>query len=159
MKNQNSTGAENPLKEGFTDGTCLSMHINQRLSRLLLNQLETLIKDNSSLNLVSWRALLCLSQLGGSPQKAMIDFARVDQAQMSRALTSLEKSGYVQSAQSSSDRRSRVFTITQTGESYRKLLSPKIDAFHQSITTALTPEENALYQKLSLKIAHAAAQN
>ena len=141
------------IGSGYTEGTSLVAHISYKLSGLLLIELERLIKDNSDLNLASWRALRGLSKIDSSSQKDLVKFANLDQGQMSRALTHLESKGFVTSKRSEEDKRSRHFSITDEGKSYHQQLSPVIDSFHQTLTDALTESELETFVQLSAKVA------
>jgi DNA-binding MarR family transcriptional regulator len=140
---------------GYTTGTSLVTHVSHKLSNLFLLELERLIKNNSTLNLASWRALRGLSTIDCSSQKGLIQFANLDQGQMSRALTDLEKKGFVTSQRSQQDKRSWSFSITKEGLSYHDKLSPLIDRFHQELTVALTESEIETFVSLSAKVAKA----
>jgi len=144
---------------GFTEGTSIVTHITAKLSNLLLLELERLLKSNSELNLASWRALRGLTHFENASQKELVQFANVDQGQMSRALTFLEKKGFVRSQRSTKDKRSWCFSITQAGLTYHSTLSPIVDNFHQNITEALTEEELATFVRLSAKVANCVTEH
>ncbi|MGO3344493.1 MAG: MarR family winged helix-turn-helix transcriptional regulator [Marinomonas sp.] len=141
------------IRDSHTPGTSLVLHVSNRLSYLLVVEIERLLKDNSCLNLASWRALRGLSEIGSSSQKELVKFANIDQGQISRALNDLEKKGFVSAQPSERDRRIRIFSITTQGESYREKLSPIIDGFHQKLNQALTDEELESFLTASAKIA------
>ena len=151
---------DNPLiSDGFTPGTSVAMHLNQRLAKLIMSEFERLIKEISELTLASWRVLLALHQMGSSSQKVIVEFCYLDQGQVSRALRFLEEKKFVFSGESEQDRRSRLFSLTSEGQAYRKNLQPKIDAFHQRLNDALTEEEIKIYSVITSKIADAAIRN
>lgn len=141
------------ISAGFTPGTSLVSHISYKLSTLLLSELEQLIKQNSDLNIASWRALRGLATFNSASQKELVKFANVDQGQMSRALTFLEKKGFVQSQRSEQDKRSWCFSITDAGLEYHQQLSLLIDNFHQQLTDSLSESELETYIRLSAKVA------
>jgi len=143
------------VSNGYTPGTSLATHVSHKLSSLVLLEIERLIKGNSDLNLASWRALRGLSMIEGSSQKELIKFANFDQGQMSRALSDLEKKGYVKSERSKQDKRSWHFSITESGQLAHDQLSPIIDEFHQVLTDALTDAELETFVKLSEKVSTA----
>lgn len=143
------------IGKGYTPGTSLATHVSYKLTNLFLVEIERLIKDNSDLNLASWRALRGLSTLDISSQKELVKYSSFDQGQMSRALTSLEKQGFVSSQRSQEDRRSWHFAITAEGRAYHEKLSPLIDNFHQTLISALTEEELETFVRLNAKIATA----
>ncbi|TCS38802.1 MarR family winged helix-turn-helix transcriptional regulator [Reinekea marinisedimentorum] len=147
------------IGRGHTPGTSVVTHVTNKLSNLLLSELECLIKNNSDLNLASWRALRGLSTFGSSSQKELVIFANVDQGQMSRALSDLEKKGFVTSQRSVHDKRTWSFSITKRGISYHKKLSVIIDNFHDELTAALTESELETFVSLSAKVAKAATKN
>lgn len=141
------------LSTGFTAGTSLVTHVSHKLSSLLLLELEFLIKNNSELNLASWRALRRVSTFENPSQKELVKFANVDQGQMSRALSDLEKKGFVISQQLEQDKRKRRFSITDSGKSYHQQLNLIIDDFHQELTSSLTESELETFIKLSANVA------
>lgn len=150
---------ENPLiGSSFTPGTSVAMHVNHSLAKLTMSVLENLIKDNSELTLAVWRVLLTLHLMGTSSQKDIVQFSWLDQAQASRALKLLKEKGLVRSEESSQDKRSRLFSITENGEKYRQTLQPIVDEFHQRLTDCLTEEEIQLYISINAKIANAAVK-
>lgn len=160
IMNDLKASSTNPLiSNGVTPGTSIAMHVSQRLAKLTMSEFDRLIKENSELTLASWRVLLALHLMGRSSQKEVVQFCYLDQGQVSRALKVLEDKNFVISGESSQDRRSRVFSITQEGESYRNNLQPKIDEFHQRLTNALTEEEIQTYSAIACKIADAAMNN
>ena len=147
---------DNPLIfDGHTPGTSVAMHLNQRLAKLVLSEFERLIKDSSELTLASWRVLLALHQMGSSSQKVIVNFCHLDQGQVSRALKHLEDKKFVLSEKLEGDRRSRSFSLTPEGDTYRKNLQPKIDEFHQCLTDSITEEELKSYTAITSKIADA----
>lgn len=147
------------IGRGYTAGTSIVNHVSYKLSSLLLLELEGLIKNNSDLNLASWRALRGLSTFGSASQKELVKFANLDQGQMSRALTDLEKKGFVTSQRSLEDKRSWRFSITEDGLAYHEQLSPMIDTFHQGITNTLTESELETFVHLSAKVANRVKEN
>ncbi|WOD08604.1 hypothetical protein [Marinomonas sp. GJ51-6] len=72
------------IGKGYTPGTSLATHVSYKLTNLFLVEIERLIKDNSDLNLASWRALRGLSTLDISSQKELVKYSSFDQGQMSR---------------------------------------------------------------------------
>ncbi|MGX9416651.1 MarR family winged helix-turn-helix transcriptional regulator [Vibrio sp. WJH972] len=141
------------IGEGYTSGSSIVAHVSRKLSSLLLVELERVIKENSSLNLASWRALRGLSEIDSSSQKELVKFANIDQGQMSRALTDLEKKGFVSLQRSKEDKRSWRFSITTEGKSYYQQLSPLVDNFHQELTDSLTDSELETFVRLSARVA------
>jgi DNA-binding MarR family transcriptional regulator len=146
------------IGSGYTPGTSVALHVNHRLAKLTLSEFEGLIKNNSDLTLASWRVLVALHQMGRSSQKLVVEFCRLDQGQVSRALRFLEGKDFVRSGESDLDRRSRVFSITPLGEEYRQGFQPIVDEFHERMSASLTDEELQLYINISTKIANAAIQ-
>lgn len=128
----------------------------QRLARLLRGQISMLLAANGELGLVEWRICLCISQSENPSQKDLVDFAGIEQAQVSRALMKLEQKGIIQSRQSEEDRRVRIFGLSETGRAYFDRVQPVIAAYHQQIDAVLSEAEKAQFLDMAERVAKAA---
>jgi DNA-binding MarR family transcriptional regulator len=128
----------------------------QRLARLLRGQISMLLAANGELGLVEWRICLGISQSENPSQKDLVDFAGIEQAQVSRALMKLEQKGIIQSKQSDHDRRVRIFSLSETGQSYFERVEPVIATYHQQIDSVLSEAEKAQFLDMVERVAKAA---
>ncbi|MCF4099284.1 MarR family winged helix-turn-helix transcriptional regulator [Maritalea mediterranea] len=128
----------------------------QRLARLLRGQISMLLAAHGELGLVEWRICLCISQSENPSQKALVDFAGIEQAQVSRALMKLEQKGLIQSRQSDEDRRVRIFGLSDMGQAYFDRVQPVIAAYHQQMDAVLSEQEKAQFLDMVERVAKAA---
>ena len=127
-----------------------------RLSRLIRTEQEKALATHGDLTLVEWRICMALSQEKSVSQKGLIAFTQIQQAQVSRALVQLEAREIIKSLTSETDRRSKLYTLTDLGHEHFKRNLPVITAFSESIEQALGAAEVALFLDLSERIAKAA---
>ncbi|AVX03566.1 MarR family winged helix-turn-helix transcriptional regulator [Maritalea myrionectae] len=128
----------------------------QRLARLLRGQISMLLAANGDLGLVEWRICLCISQSEKPSQKELVDFAGIEQAQVSRALMKLEQKGIIESKQSARDRRVRIFALSEKGQAYFDRVQPVIEGYHQQIDAVLSETEKAQFLDMVERVAKAA---
>ncbi|MGJ8530002.1 MarR family winged helix-turn-helix transcriptional regulator [Maritalea sp.] len=127
----------------------------QRLARLLKSQISTLLSNNSKLGLVEWRICLCISQRENPTQKDLVDFAGMEQGQISRALMKLEDRGLIISRQAQFDRRARIFALSDAGQASFDRVQPIVTNYHASIDAALSPQEREQFLEMAERIANA----
>lgn len=127
----------------------------QRLARVLKSQISALLSDNGKLGLVEWRICLCISQSENPTQKDLVDFAGMEQGQISRAMMKLESRGLITSHQAPHDRRARIFALSETGKEYFDRVQPLVANYHASIDAALSPQEREQFIQMAERIAKA----
>lgn len=127
-----------------------------RLSRRLKASVTRIVSSNSGLGLASWRVMVGLSERDAQTQRELFEFARTEQAQMSRVLRDMEAKGLVVSKVSETDRRARIFSLTRLGrEEYQSAL-PQVMALSQAIDGALSPQEQKQFIDMCERIEAAA---
>lgn len=160
MKKNNDDKSEELLKLSsipiWTSPAAMAAH---RLSRLLLSEMDNLLKSNSELSLAGWRVISRIGELGKVSQKELVEYSWIEQAQVSRALSVLEKRGYLTYVSSEKDRRIKLYSLTREGEEYRKNLAPIIAGHHKQITEALTTDEMTSFLDMCERIAIAASDS
>lgn len=130
-----------------------------RLSQLLRSELEGALAVQGELSLIEWRICLGLSEASTVSQKELVQFTRMQQAQVSRALVLLEERSLIVSTSSKQDRRSKLYSLTELGSKYLKRNLPIVLEFCETIDAALSPPEIELYMQLSERIARVAIEN
>ena len=130
----------------------------QRLSQLVRNELERLFAEHGDLNLIDWRICLKLFDSGPSSQKSIVEFSKMQQAQVSRSMRSLEDRGYIDSERGEEDRRSRIFSLTPAGAEQVKHYRPMVETFCRVIDNSFSDEEIEMYLAMSERIAAASLE-
>lgn len=130
-----------------------------RLSQLLRSQLEGALALQGELSLIEWRICLGLSEASTVSQKELVQFTRMQQAQVSRALVQLEERSLIASTGSKQDRRSKLYSLTERGSKHLERNLPIVVEFCETIDSALSPAEIDLYMQLSERIARVAIEN
>lgn len=148
--------AEELLKiDHVPTGASVASTVTQRLSRLLRNQLGTVLTQHSGFGLTDWRMFVGLSQKPGSTQKELVEFAQMEQAQVSRSLALMKERGLITSVRSRSDKRAWLFSLTSKGQTQFERLLPLVRAYCEGIDAVLTPREMKLYLDMAQRIARA----
>lgn len=127
-----------------------------RLSRLLRSQLSTLLAAEGDLSLVDWRICVALSQGEAVPQKALVDYAKMEQAHVSRSLSLMETRGLVHSQRSERDKRIWLYSLTEKGRYHFDKLLPAVTARCNAIDEALSSGEMAQFLDMTRRLADAA---
>jgi len=137
MKFQDIDSETLPKSSGFL------VKIIHRMSTLLARNTAGEFASITSFNIVEWRVVSGLYAFGTSRQKRLVDYTGGDQAQTSRILASLERSGVVRSTTSVRDARARIFELTGEGRRAVAAAMPQVAEYFSRIDHALTTEEKA----------------
>lgn len=128
-----------------------------RLSRLLRSSLSDLLSlHGGELGLVAWRICLALSQKSELSQKELVEFTDMEQGQVSRAMRLMEDRGLIQSTQSVTDRRMRLFRLADKGWDHFNRARPAVTQFYRALDRALSAEEREQFLDMSRRIAETA---
>lgn len=130
-----------------------------RLSQLLRAEHEHALAQRGDLTLIEWHICLALSQGASVSQKALVDFTRAQQAQVSRALFHLHERGLIRSWPSDNDRRSKLYALAERGSAHLTRNMPALISLCDRIDAALTPAELAKFIELSERIARVAQED
>ena len=109
MKFQNIDSETVPQSASFL------VKIVHRMSMLLMRNVTAEFGSASRFNIPEWRVASLLYAFGTSRQKELVDRSFADQAQTSRGLADLERTGMVRSFPSGEDRRVKNFELTEEG--------------------------------------------
>lgn len=136
-------------------GASITSMAAQRLSRLLRNQLSELLDQQGKIGLPGWRVMVFLASKKELTQRELVEYTKIEQAQLSRALADMEDRGLILSRRCDLDKRSRRFSLTGKGTSKFEEILPSMVRFNQAIDQALDEEELEHFLLLSEKIARA----
>lgn len=112
---------------------------------------QVLLREHG-MTLLHWRVLAFLRETDGLGVSALANAAGVDQATLSRALTVMEKAGYVRRQPSATDHRVLEIHLLPAGKKqFNKVLPPAWAIFQRSVK-GLTIDEQREFQRLLKKI-------
>lgn len=116
MTNMNDDDFEvlHPM-EGFNLGNFLPFQLSS-LHRATQALLASAL-DQCGMTIAHWRICLCLAKSGPSTLNDIVNFTRLPQSTISRAVARLDERGLVNSRRNSSDRRIAAIEITELGRS------------------------------------------
>jgi len=111
------------------------------------------LSEQTDLSVAQWRVLARLALMpGGGTVRDIAALAWVDRAEVSRAISVLEKQRLVSRRENKADRRAPIMTITTEGQAiYRDVLT-KRTAFHESLLVDLSIEERGTLDALLTRI-------
>ena len=133
--------------------------IIHRMSTLLTRATTAEFASVTMFNIVEWRVVSLLYAFGTSRQKDLVDFSLADQAQTSRGLADLDRSGMVRSLPSGDDRRVKNFELTEEGRHEVEAALPAIVSYFSQIDQSLTEAEKATLIALLDRILDSATSN
>lgn len=134
-------------------GTSQVSMATYRLSRLIRSGLADVLSNSSELGLVAWRICLGLSQSKTVAQRELVEFTDIEQAQVSRALRTMEKRKLIGSMRSASDGRVRLFFLTEKGRDHFNKVLPAVSNYYDVIDDALSADEQAQFLSMAHRIA------
>jgi len=103
------------------------------------------------MTLLHWRVLAFLTETDGLGVSALGRYTGVDQATLSRALTVMEKAGYVARGAFAQDRRVVAIKILPAGRrQFRRLLPLAWDIYARAVSGLDLGEQNTLHRLLNL---------
>ena len=150
MKFQNIDSETVPQTASFL------VKIVHRMSMLLIRNVTAEIASASRFNIPEWRVASLLYVFGTSRQKELVDRSFADQAQTSRGLADLERTGMVRSLQSGQDGRVKNFELTEEGRREVEAAMPTIVSYFSRIDQSLNDEEKATLVNLLDRMLEAA---
>ena len=152
------------MTDGFLDldfvppGASIIAMATHRLSRLLRSELGELLNQQAGIGLPVWRIFIGLASRGGITQKELVEFTKIEQAQISRSLTYMENDGLISSRRCDDDRRSRRFSLTAKGRAEYEQQLPSVSVYCNAVDQALTAEELDQFLSMAERIAKVATQ-
>jgi DNA-binding MarR family transcriptional regulator len=125
----------------------------QRLAQIVRATLSDVLGTRGELSLLEWRICVALRECGPVPQKEVVLFCRMQQAQVSRALSSMQNRRLIEAMQGREDRRSRLFILTSEGQALFERNRPDVERFCAAMDGALSAKERAQFLDMCERIA------
>ncbi|MCI5109882.1 MAG: MarR family transcriptional regulator [Marivita sp.] len=122
-----------------------------------LNQMSTQVfaarmqAEGEDLTPVQFAALNAIRANPGLDQAGIAALIAYDRATIGGVIERLLQKGYVDRAVSDRDRRARVITLTDTGDTAHARILPLVADLQADILSSLTPDERAQFMTLARK--------
>ena len=105
-----------------------------------------------------WRVLAALGQAGRMKTQAALLTTTLDKMQVSRAVSRLERKGFVEREEDTEDRRNRILRLTAAGRAAYRRIEPMVLAREAFLLEALDEEERAALDRALDKLVERARQ-
>ncbi|KDA06857.1 MarR family transcriptional regulator [Microbacterium sp. CH12i] len=115
----------------------------QQLHVALWNQ-----EVSSEVGSVQYAALAVLESAPGANQRELGSALDLDRSTITALVERLKRKGLIDRVQSEQDRRHKVLTITEAGRDVLRELDPKVAQMNESLTSALSDEEQVVLRRL-----------
>jgi DNA-binding MarR family transcriptional regulator len=125
------------------------------VAKLIDLHVERLLDAKSGLSVAQWRVVAQLGVLHNGSVRELARQACVDPAEVSRAVASLEKSGFVARHVNERDRRSPRFSLTSAGKSHYASFRPHWRRWQNALAARLSSAERDLTEHALTVIAGA----
>lgn len=125
-------------------GIPLNRMVTYRLQRLYAKlgaQAAKILKETSGLTQAQWRVLVIVDALGPVSSNQIVRSVVIDKGQLSRVLKTMVEQGLVKLADSESDQRSHVISMTSKGRSLFERARPAMTQRQRAISETLSNEE------------------
>lgn len=126
-------------------------YLLNRSTAALNADFQVLLREHR-MTLLHWRVLAFLSENDGLGVSALANVTGVDQATLSRALTVMEKAGYIARRSSTADHRVVVIKILPAGKKQFHLVLPPAWEIYERAVHGLSQQEQALLHDLLNRI-------
>lgn len=134
-------------------------HLPYRLLMLgkMLDRLSVQhIRDQAGITLAEWRVLVHLAVKGTQSASEVSSSALVDRAEVSRAVHSLEKGGYLIRTDNPRNRRSSLLILTEQGQAVYNRVHMERRGFFDSLTSDFDEQSLEQLDGMLLRIARQA---
>jgi DNA-binding MarR family transcriptional regulator len=105
-----------------------------------------------------WRVLAALGQAGRMKTQAALLTTTLDKMQVSRAVSRLERKGFVEREPDAEDRRNRILRLTTAGRAAYRRIEPMVLAREAFLLEALDEAERAALDRALDKLVERARQ-
>ena len=102
----------------------------------------------TGINLVRWRVLYMLHNLGELTQKGLAELTGLDGWSITRAVQPLEAEGYLERKLDPNDNRLTLVRLSPEGRAYYSKLKRRRDAFQEQALLGISEEEVAVLTQL-----------
>jgi DNA-binding MarR family transcriptional regulator len=105
-----------------------------------------------------WRVLAALGQAGQMKTQAALLTTTLDKMQVSRAVSRLERKGFVEREEDTEDRRNRILRLTAAGRAAYRRIEPMVLAREAFLLEALDEDERVALDRALDKLVERAHQ-
>jgi DNA-binding MarR family transcriptional regulator len=113
------------------------------LSKMIDRVTAQHVRDTARLTLAEWRVLTHVEMMGKCSAAEVASVAYSDRAEVSRAVGSLEKRGFVQREANPRNRKSSLVSLTEAGKAVHKAIRGERGKFYEQWLTDLSNVERA----------------
>lgn len=118
------------------------------------------VRDTARLSLAEWRVLTHVEMMGKCSAADVASVAYSDRAEVSRAVGSLEKRGFVQREANPRNRKSSLVSLTEAGKAVHSAIRGERGKFYEQWLTDLSDAErvalNASLEKVTRRLVESA---
>jgi len=114
--------------------------LGKMLDRLTAQQ----VREQAGLSLAEWRVLVHLAVMGAKSASEVSAAALVDRAEVSRAVRTLEASGYLHRADNPRNCKSSLLALTPSGQAIYDDVHMQRRVFYEALTAGLTSDALAM---------------
>lgn len=126
------------------------------LSKMIDRVTAQHVRDTAQLSLAEWRVLTHVEMIGKCSSAEVVSVAYADRAEVSRAVASLEKRGFVQREANPRNRRSSLVSLTEAGKAVHAAIRGERGKFYEQWLTDLSDAErvalNAALEKVTRRV-------
>ena len=120
-----------------------------RLQAQINSQAQHILRAHSDIGQTEWRVIFMVADLGEGTMAQVVRDGKIDKAQVSRAVKSLIKSGYLESRVDPADHRQSILTLTGKGHKIYLRILPLMQERQRHLLADLGDEEvDMLFQVL-----------
>lgn len=144
-----------------TEETGFKRFVTYRLARLqsrLNAQAIRLLRLHSKLSLTEWRIIGMTAIHGEATLSLLARETELDKGQLSRAVTTLVKKGYLRSKVNDADQRQNFLSLTDAGRAQHEQVLPVMRNRQAGLTETITEEEMKVLVRVIEKLEQAAEQ-
>jgi DNA-binding MarR family transcriptional regulator len=98
-------------------------------------------QDTYGMLRTEWRVLFHLGSYGDMTAKSICSRASIHKTKVSRAVHALEQKRYLSRAQSDTDRRVEILSLTATGKTVFKKLNRAAERYDARLAAAMSPDD------------------
>ena len=126
------------------------------LSKMIDRVTAQHVRDTAQLTLAEWRVLTHVEMMGKCSAAEVASVAYSDRAEVSRAVVSLEKRGFVQREANPRNRKSSLVSLTDAGKAVHTAIRGERGKFYEQWLTDLRDAErvalNAALEKVTRRV-------
>lgn len=120
-----------------------------RLQAQINSQAQHILRAHCDVGQTEWRVMFMVADLGEGTMAQVVRDGKIDKAQVSRAVKSLVKSGYLNSRVDAADHRQSILSLTDEGRAVYARVLPLMQERQRHLMSTLADDEiDKLYEVL-----------